>query len=478
MVTKNGFSIHDPHSGILPSQLRRPHPTFDRFTLDQKIQAQKFAVTYMRFLNPIKTPMDATTKSVELAEKAKFPQGKDFLVVHPDGRAFAMVKYGSAPLEEGIRIGYAHTDSPCLKLRPNATFLEWDPDLQPLNTGVELLASGYGGINPHQWVGRNLEVKGWFHRKGNKIKVNFPVHSAEICVHTDKRIERKDTFEEAHSEDSLRLTTGYPTVSSFLKSLSFRGKEDFASSALYVFSTDKPSQIGPFFLGAYGHDDRSCLYALTRAFLESKPTQTALIFGFDREEVGSKGPGGAASKFFEQVLHETILREGKIKKAVQISEAYITNILSRSLAINADTDVAPTPKEIGGIDPINVAKLGHGVFVNGCTDLNEGDQLSPRLVRYTMDVIGGIKPKIPFHVIGSPVPADGYGGVPTMNEFFVDRGISTINVGLGVAGLHSPQELLHSGDLYTARIAYQALLEEKLGFRNELVIRSGERRSR
>ncbi|MBN1215508.1 MAG: hypothetical protein JXA99_08685, partial [Candidatus Lokiarchaeota archaeon] len=48
----------------------------------------------------------------------------------------------------------------------------------------------------------------------------------------------------------------------------------------------------------------------------------------------------------------------------------------------------------------------------------------------------------------------------SMNEFISDRGIDTINCGVTVGSLHSPNEVIHVGDLYHTIKGYKAIIED------------------
>ena len=104
-----------------------------------------------------------------------------------------------------------------------------------------------------------------------------------------------------------------------------------------------------------------------------------------------------------------------------------------------------------------MGKLGCGVFISGVDGYWEGDQISPYVVDKIMTVFK--RRDIVFQTIGNAVSADD-GEVPSMNEFFVDRGMPTINVGVVLGSLHSTAEIAHIGDLYYAIQGYKAFLED------------------
>jgi aspartyl aminopeptidase len=191
------------------------------------------------------------------------------------------------------------------------------------------------------------------------------------------------------------------------------------------------------------------------ALLESKPKYTTIVIGFDKEEVGSGGLAGARGRFFERVFNRVLTRQGR--KLKDITEALREDIYDRSLAITADADVGSTHREEEVVDSRNVAKLGDGVFISGADGYDEGDQVSPYIADKVMTLLQ--RRNVIFETTGNPLPADS-GENPTMNEFFINRGVPTINLGVPLGSLHSPTEESHIGDGYYAIQAYKAIIEE------------------
>ncbi|MDO8564041.1 MAG: hypothetical protein Q7R87_03470 [Nanoarchaeota archaeon] len=453
---KGSMRVPDIMSGMPSDQMTREHPSYDGLSKPAQLKTHKFADDYSRFLDDARIAPDVVEKVRDMFERYK-PRNS-FFMTNQDETAFAMVNYGSQPIANGINIIYSHTDSPCLRAKVRPISLQWDHSIKELYTGVEIDTMGYGGISPHQWAGHTLELRGWTIKDGQKIKLpRLLVYSPEVCAHTDQRPSAKTKFDEAHRQEGLDLVTGYRKIPDFLKALKLNNEIDFARSAVFFVPQTKVNNIGPYFISGYGHDNRSCVYASVKAALESNIKKPSIVIGFDREEVGSDGPGGANGKFFEKVLDTMLVRSRTVKRVEEITSGLERKIFENSIAINADTDVGSTHKEVDIIDQHNAARMGFGVILNASDGTFSGDQISPHLVDYVMGVLQ--KKKVIFQPIGSAMPADQSHGTPSANEFFVRRGIPTITVGTPVGSLHSPAELLHMGDLYSAKLAYRALLE-------------------
>jgi aspartyl aminopeptidase len=456
---KNGFRIPNPRSGLEKSQLTRSHPTIDRHSKKQLLEIDLFAEEYMKFLSKAKIAPETVDEIKHLFEEKSTLE--DRLIIHPDQTAFAMACFGEKPMNQGLKIIYAHNDSPGLIVKVDPARFNTDFDMHPVYTGVELDTLNYGGIAPHQWTGKSLEIRGWSNIDGKRRKIKFPVYSSDIHIHTDTRQEEDSPYSLAHQIESLDLDTGFRSVKELLKFLKMKGEEDFARSRLFAIPSVSPKKIGPYYISGYGHDDKSGIYTAARAFLDTKtkPEYTTLIFGFDKEEVGSAGAGGAKSKFFEKIINQLLLEEGQITKLGDISNALKLDMYSKSLAINADVDAAGTGKEIdeNRIDIYNISKMGYGPFLSCMDNIHEGDQVSSNLIDKTMGILR--EGEIIFHPIGSPVIADRAQWFVTMSEFMQNRGIPTVNLGIPVGALHSPEEILHKGDLYYAYKAYKKIIE-------------------
>lgn len=489
-VRKNRFGakICDPRVEIHPSQLRRVHPSWEDIRASKRPSIDRFGEAYRIFVNNSRTSTDVVDNIRKLSSSKRFSETPHYFVESKEGAAFALIRPPTnnssgveSILENGVKVVYTHGDACCLRAKVRPLLFEWDIDLRELHTGVELDTFEYGGLLKHEWAGRgDLEARGriWLMDKLCRERVrkfSFPVYSAETAQHTDVRLEKGVDFEDAHRVENLNLDTGFRTVREFLQEFGLREEADFARTELYIVPTIVPKLIGPKngpkFMSAYGHDDRTCLYSAVRALLDADKLEShCMVFGFDKEEVGSMGPGGAGSKFFENVLIDYLVQTGAVSSRREVSEGLLLDIYGKSLAIDGDVDVASTSREledgdaVRNIDKKNIAKLGYGPFINGTTDICDGDCVSPRLVGRVMSCLA--EANLVMQPIGFPTLADKSDDVRTMNNFMQNRGIPTINVGVPVASLHSISELISVSDLYGAYRAYRAILEDGKYFRS------------
>lgn len=446
--------VHYPLlSEIPPSQLIRANPSTDKLSTRKRHDLETLTQDYIGFVDSVRIAPDVINELLKRSRNYEFNKNRrNLTMVHEEGSAVSFVRLGKRPLTEGMTIMYAHADSPALQVKVNPILFEWDPEDRDLHTGVELSVIPYGGLGAHNWEGKSYILRGKTIIEGRPKDIRLNVYSPDASLHSDNREVRQTEFSEAHTHEGIRLATGYPTIKSLLKVLGLKGPEDFARSQIFAVPKTKAERIGPHLIASYGHDDRSCAYALTNAFFNCDPEYTAMCLIFDKEEVGSDGDGGSNSQFFEKVF-EKVVRESKLESELTRSERI--QIIERSLAINADVDVAASHRELDNVDKKGVIKLGYGVYVNATSGIWGSDQTPIRAIDYVMTAL--TKKGVVFQPVGPPLPADEAGDVPTWNDTMVKRGYKVVNLGIGVAGLHRNEELIHSGDLLAARDAYQAI---------------------
>jgi len=88
-----------------------------------------------------------------------------YYVTRNDSSIIAFIVGAKEPIETGIRLVGAHTDSPCLKIKPN-------PEIHK-KTYFQLGVEVYGGVLLNTWFDRDLSIAGkvTFKNKDNKLAV-------------------------------------------------------------------------------------------------------------------------------------------------------------------------------------------------------------------------------------------------------------------------------------------------------------------
>src|SRR5690554_929904 len=127
------------------------------------MQKQQFSNDLLHFIAQSPTPFHAVQTMSELLLRQGFEQLEEnqAWAMQPGGKYFttrngssilAFIYGKGALVEQGIRMVGAHTDSPCLKVKPNADVFQqgyWQ-------VGVEV----YGGALLNPWFDRELGLAG------------------------------------------------------------------------------------------------------------------------------------------------------------------------------------------------------------------------------------------------------------------------------------------------------------------------------
>lgn len=384
-----------------------------------------------------------------------------FYVLGPDDKSFALVRPGnptarqrsalSDPLQGGLRLLASHVDAPCLIAKQRPLFFEWSPDEKELQPGVMIDTYQYGGTKPYQWGDLPVALIGTGVINGRRYEKHLLGTVIGHSAHLDKR-DDNTTMGEGFNWDAIKVFTGHPSRKALLEELGLSSEDDFFTTSWYAVPKISPTRLGDF-IAAYGHDDRSCTFVAVQALLRAKRTpHTSMVIGFDFEEIYSSGSGAAGSNFIERVIDSV--------RRVTRSKLSTKDVLTQSIGISADVDIAPGPHELvtsGNVDYRNVARVGYGVSVYNATGLTGGYNVSLDFKDYIRRILR--TNGIPHQLLGSGNPAGSARGADTTGTFLFEKGVICIDAGLPIAGSHGITELLHGGDLLRTGQLYQAFLE-------------------
>ncbi len=277
-----------------------------------------FLKDLMEFLAASPTPFHAVANMESKLKKAGFSKlneeenwtlkktGKYF-VTKNDRSIIAFKNFNPA---EGFRITGAHTDSPCLKLKPN-------PDKVFKNyyqLGVEI----YGGMLLAPWFDRDLSLAGrvsYLDKKGEiKAKlIDFKRAIASVpslAIHLDRNINENRTINKQKEMP--------PLLANFNQGMNFKdilskelknqkqneGVTEILDFEMYFYDTLGPSTFGlnEEFLASARLDNLLSCYIGLRSIIDSKDISNSVLVCNDHEEVGSESYVGAAGPFLKSVL--------------------------------------------------------------------------------------------------------------------------------------------------------------------------------
>lgn len=442
--------------------------------MDKFNDIESFSHGYKQFLNACKTERETAAKAAEMAKAAGFVPLDTVQALHPGDKVFTLYKnkaaalfvIGKKSLKSGMRLLCAHTDAPRLDIRPCPLY-EKD--------GLGMLRTHYyGGIKKYQWATIPLAIHGVIVKKGGeRITVsigeneNEPVlYISDLPKHLSAEQAKKPMGDGINGEN-LNLVAASLTAEEEQAGLSLQQKllallnerygideADLLSAELEIVPSGKARDAGldSSLIAAYGHDDRSCVYAGLQAILHTDtPEHTAGLLLLDKEEVGNQGATGMKSHLLEN-LTARLLRLLHEDEPLAREEA-----LEHSQMLSADVVLAMDPNYSHCFAPGNTAHLGHGPAIVkyaghfGKKDANDANAEFLALLRDVFDE-AGIRWQTGEYGIMD------LGGGGTMAPLPAQYGMETADCGIPLLSMHAPYELASKADVYEASRAYAAFL--------------------
>jgi len=272
------------------------------------------------FLDSSPTPFHATHNLAaalsdagfqRLDETAQWSLGQTgkYFVTRGDSSIVAFT-LAENPAETGIRMVGSHTDSPCLKLKPNAAFKAhgyWQ-------LGVEV----YGGVLLNPWFDRDLSVAGQVSVRAedgttSQRLVDFGRALAiipSLAIHLDRKANETRTINE-HTylpaivcRDDVEFDLERLLIDQLRAEDPALGGAEIIAFELSLHPVENAAFVGldDAFIASARLDNLLSCYVGVRALIEHAATANALIVCNDHEEVGSGSAVGARGPFLRSVL--------------------------------------------------------------------------------------------------------------------------------------------------------------------------------
>lgn len=432
-----------------------------------------FADQYMDFLNKSKTEREIINSCEAIVKEHGFRDITEFETIKPGDKVYFINRrkniflavIGTEPLNKGINIVGAHADSPRLDLKPKPLY---EKDYMAL-----LDTHYYGGIKKYQWTAIPLAIHGVIIKKnGEKVTVNIgeadtdPVFTVtDLLPHLAKK-QLGEKLSDAIKGENLDLLIGSipdeneekdkvkKRVLNLLKQKYGIEEEDFQSSELEIVPAFKAKSVGLdcSMVGAYGQDDKVCVYTALRAILEiDNPKRTAVCLFSDKEEIGSMGNTGMSSNMFTTFVTELL------EKAGYNSINAANRLFANSKMLSADVDAGTNPLYDEVQDKGNCAYIGFGMSVNKYTGSGGKYNSSDANAEYVAEIRNLFdENNIRYQFAELGKVDEGGGG--TIAYILANQGVDVIDCGVPVISMHSPFEITSKFDVYTAYRAYKAFL--------------------
>ncbi|RUR29891.1 M18 family aminopeptidase [Vreelandella nanhaiensis] len=297
------------------------------------------------FLRQSPTPWHATQAMTERLEKAGFQRleetanwqltsGQRYYVTRNDSSIIAF-QLPSGTLKT-LRMLGAHTDSPGLRLKPNATQYSagW------LQLGVQV----YGGVLLAPWFDRDLGLAGRVHvrhfdgrMESVLLNVERPIAMVpSLAIHMDRDVNAGRAINPQTQMAPVLLQSDSAKFSgllaTWLEEQHGMRDVDVVDFELGFYDVQPPSLVGvrqELVASARLDNLLSCFIGL-EALLESDGSQGALLVANDHEEVGSASACGAQGPFLGDVLKRINVQVGGG------SEESLIQLIQSSIMISCD----------------------------------------------------------------------------------------------------------------------------------------------
>ncbi|OBZ83968.1 Aspartyl aminopeptidase [Choanephora cucurbitarum] len=331
------------------------------------------ALDFVKFVNNSPSPFHATFEAAKLLKAAGFQeikerdswnngtikrQGKYYFT--RNGSAIVAFEVGGKYNPgNGFSIVGAHTDSPCLKVKP----ISKKEKSGYLEVGVQL----YGGGIWHTWFDRDLSVAGRVlveqedgTFKHTLVKVNRPIlRIPTLAIHLDRTANDGFTFNKETQLAPILATAAKAQLSGVQATEGVESQAHHHPVLIQILADEmnvKPAQIHDFELAVYDTqpstiggacnefifsprlDNLGMSYCSIRALAEAKhldkDTNIRIAALFDNEEIGSQTAHGADSNLLPTTLQR--LANTHVVDADAVSPTAFEESLLKSVLVSAD----------------------------------------------------------------------------------------------------------------------------------------------
>ena len=417
-----------------------------------------------QFLDASPTPYHAVASLQTLLEDKGFEQlheadswgqlnaGHYFVIREASIIAFTLT--GDDLSNTGIRMVGAHTDSPCLKVKPKPEKVQ-----QSLfQLGVEV----YGGALLNPWFDRDLSLAGrvsYEDPQGQiaQVIIDFKDPIATIpslAIHLDR---------EANQNRSINPQLHLPPI---LAQMDDGDKLDFRALLeqqcrqqhpeinigrvldyeMCFYDTQKAAVMGlsADFITSARLDNLLSCYVGLQSLLAADNTRSALLVCNDHEEVGSQSVSGAQGTFLQAVL----------QRLVDGHEAY-QRMVEQSLMISADNAHAIHPNYADKHDAEHGPLLNKGPVIK--TNANQRYATSSQTSALFRQLCEQNDVPVQDFVVRTDMACGSTIGPITSSHI----GVKTIDIGLPTFAMHSIRELAGSQDAVMLHKVLTAYFNQK-----------------
>jgi aspartyl aminopeptidase len=421
-----------------------------RYNFNMNNPLEHFNQNLFKFLDASPTPFHAAQRIANTLREAGF-QPLDLAnawSLQPGGRYYCLREgsiiafiVGHMPLtQSGMRLFGAHTDSPCLKLKPVAATTRHSY----LQLGVEV----YGAALLNPWFDRDLSIAGRLVCSGENglesrlIDFRRPLAIIpSLAIHLDREANNARTINPQQDLPPLVLQCGAGETPDFAAILRQQAQIQYPDATvnevlgfdLNLYDTCGAGYVGlkqDFIASARLDNLLSCFIGLS-ALREMDNQGTAMLLCMDNEEVGSDTYAGARSEFARTVVSRICGGEDKISQ-----------IMARSLLLSADNTHGIHPNHADRHDDNHAPLLNHGPAIK--TNASQRYASNADTAAVARDLARRLNMPLQDFITRSDLRCGG-----TIGPINAARlGVRTLDIGVPTFAMHSVRELAGREDAY------------------------------
>lgn len=432
------------------------------------MQTKPLTAGLLQFIQQSPTPFHAVQNMLSMLEQAGFQRLSEHQAWHmrtqPIVGKYVVTRNDSSLIafnlhqpvvENGIRMLGAHSDSPCLKVKPCPEIFS--------NAYLQLGVEVYGGALLHPWFDRDLSLAGRVsfldhHQQLRHALINFNKAIAiipSLAIHLDR---------EANDSHSINKQTDLPPVfmnvgnNDTRSTLSLRklllaqlNAEHSDADAVEIldfelsfYDVQPPALIGlnDDFIASARLDNLLSCYVGIQALIDNQGAQNSLFVATDHEEVGSASTSGAQGTFLKSVLSRLCEHDEDMAR-----------FMAASLMISADNAHAAHPNFADKHDDNHGPIINHGPVIK--TNANQRYATNSETSALFKQCCKQAGVPVQSFVVRTDMACGSTIGPIAANTL----GVRTVDIGVPTLAMHSIRELAGKQDvtyLYAALKSYFA----------------------
>lgn len=290
-----------------------------------QLTQESFNLGLLEFIQSSPTPFHAVQTMASALKAAGFTElyeadswslvpGERYYVTRNESSIIAFIHGTEKLLESGIRMLGAHTDSPCLKVKPKAEVTSAGYN----QLGVEV----YGGVLLNTWFDRDLSIAGRVTYKQGSTRASCLIDFSDpivmipsLAIHLDRDANKNHTVNAQDHIKPILMRAGndafnwHETLTAHIqKQHPSIGNVEILDFELSLYDTQTPRLVGPdnTFIASARLDNLLSCFVELQAMCNAGKQKSCLMVCNDHEEVGSSSACGADGPMLDHFLQRLI----------------------------------------------------------------------------------------------------------------------------------------------------------------------------